>query len=93
MIFNNEEVRTQYVNLTNEEFYQRLSSGESASSGVPSPVVFKEKIDEGLKEADEVIFITLSSKMSAVFQMATLAKNEYFDDKVTIVDSFCGLFE
>ncbi|MHA1245379.1 MAG: DegV family protein [Candidatus Heimdallarchaeota archaeon] len=93
IIFNNEEVRTQYINLTNEEFYQRLSSGESASSGVPSPIIFKEKIDEGLKEADEVIFITLSSKMSAVFQMATLAKNEYFDDKVTIVDSFCGTIQ
>ncbi len=93
IIFNNEEVRTQYVNLTNEEFYQRLSSGESASSGVPSPAIFKEKFDEGLKEADEVIFIALSSKMSAVFQMATLAKNEYFDDKVTIVDSFCGTIQ
>jgi len=31
--------------------------------------------------------------MSAVFQMATLAKNEYFDDKVTIVDSFCGTIQ
>jgi len=93
IIFNNEEVRMQYVNLSNEEFYDRLSSGESVSSGVPSPVVFKEKFDEGLKEADEVIFISLSSKMSAVFQMATLAKTEYFDDKVTIVDSFCGTIQ
>lgn len=93
IIFNNEELRTQYVNLTNEEFYKRLSSGESASTGVPGPAIFKEKIEEGLKEADEVIVITLSSKMSAVFQIATLTKNEYFDDKVTIVDSFCGTIQ
>lgn len=93
VIFNNTEVRQPYINLTNEEFYRRLVAGESASSGVPSADIFKQVFDKALKKGKEIIVITISSKLSAVHQTAELAKKQYFDDEVTIVDSNCGTIQ
>lgn len=93
VIFNEEEVRQPYVDLTNDEFYERLVAGENVKTGVPGPKVFKDKFDEAFKEAEEVIMITISSKLSAVYQTALLVKNQFFDDKLTVVDSNSGTIE
>ena len=41
VIFNETEVRQQFVDLQNDEFYRRLVAGENAKSGVPAPGVVK----------------------------------------------------
>ncbi|MEA2069723.1 MAG: DegV family protein [Asgard group archaeon] len=88
-----DEVRQQYINITNEEFYERLEAGEEISTGVPSPKVIKEIIEAGLEESEEVLIITLSSKLSGMFQTTSLVVRQFFDEKVTVVDSLCGTIE
>ncbi|NHJ05025.1 MAG: DegV family protein [Candidatus Heimdallarchaeota archaeon] len=93
VIFNETEIRQPYVDLTNEEFYQRLESGENASTGVPAPGVVKEHLIKFLEKYDELIFITLSSKLSAMFQTAQLVVKQEFSDKVTAIDSRSGTIQ
>lgn len=82
-----DNVYSQY-DLTNDAFYSRMAAGELASTGVPSPNVFKNAFDEALEEFNEVIVFTVSSKLSGVFQTATIvAKQFYNDNQITIIDS------
>lgn len=76
-----------HYNISNDEFYQRLAKGEMPSTGVPAPNVFKKAFDSALNSTDEVIVLTLSKKLSAMFQTATLVVNELFDERITIIDS------
>ena len=76
-----------HYDISNDEFYQRLKKGEMSSTGVPAPKVFKTAFDNALKNADELIVFTLSKKLSAMFQTGTLVVNNFFDERVTIVDS------
>ncbi|MBN1329682.1 MAG: DegV family protein [Candidatus Heimdallarchaeota archaeon] len=93
VIFNDEEVRQQYINLTTDEFYSRLIAGERVTSGVPSPKVFKDVIDKQLEKYDEIIFLTLSSKLSAVYQTANLVIKQFNYDNVFVVDTLSGTIE
>ncbi|NHJ33609.1 MAG: DegV family protein [Asgard group archaeon] len=93
VIFNDEEVRQPIFDLTNEEFYRRLVAGEDVKSGVSSPKVFKETIDKHLEKYDEIILITLSSKLSAVNQTANLVVKQFSYENVTVIDSLCGTIE
>ncbi|NHJ31574.1 MAG: DegV family protein [Asgard group archaeon] len=76
-----------HYDISNEEFYQRQKNGEMSSTGVPSPKVFKTAFDNALKTSDEIIVFTLSKKLSAMYQTATLVVNNFFDERVTIIDS------
>ena len=93
VIFNNEEVRQPIFDLTNEEFYRRLEAGEEITSGVSSPKIFKEHIDKHLEKYDEIILITLSSKLSAVNQTANLVVKQFAYENVTVIDSLSGTIE
>ncbi len=93
VIFNDEEVRQQYINLTTEEFYKRLVAGERVTSGVPSPKVFKEIIDKYLEKYDEILLLTLSSKLSAVNHTANLVVKQFNYNNVFVVDTLSGTIE
>jgi DegV family protein with EDD domain len=93
VIFNDEEVRQPIFDLTNEEFYRRLVAGEDIKSGVSAPKVFKETIDKCLEKYDEIIVITLSSKLSAVNHTAQLVVKQFAYENVTVIDSLSGTIE
>ncbi|MFW9922368.1 MAG: DegV family protein [Candidatus Thorarchaeota archaeon] len=93
VIFDNTEVRQPYFDLTNEEFYRRLIAGERVTSGVPSPGIVKQYLEKSLKNYDELLIITLSSKLSAVHQTVKLVVDSDYKDKVTLVDSLSGTIE
>lgn len=79
-------VYSQY-DITNDDFYSRMAAGELSSTGVPAPNVFKNAYDEALQESNEVIVFTLSSKLSGLFQTATMVAKQFYDDQITIIDS------
>ena len=93
VIFNETEVRQQFVDLKNDEFYRRLVAGENAKSGVPAPGIIKQYLLKFLEKYDELIFITISSKLSAFYQNAKKVVDEFFTDKITIIDSKCGTIQ
>lgn len=75
------------VNLSHQEFYERLIENEElpTTSQIP-PFDFETAIEKALSEEKEVIIITLSSKFSGTYQNACVAASEY-GQTVFVVDS------
>jgi len=82
-----DEIRNQNVDITNEEYYQRLIDGEFPTTGAPAPKAFKEVIDKALEQYEEILFFSIGKKLSATLSVATMVKKQFYDDKVTIIDT------
>ena len=82
-----DEIKKQNVDITNAEFYQRLIDGEMPSTAAPAPKDFKTAIDEALEEYEEVLVFSIGNKLSATYQTATMVKQQFYDDRVTIIDT------
>ncbi len=75
------------VNLTHKEFYERLIESDELpiTSQIP-PAVFEEAYKAAAGQGDEIIVITISSKLSGTYQSANIGAGDY-QGKVYIVDS------
>lgn len=74
------------INLTQEEFYQKLLSDADISTSQPSIGGITELWEELLKKYDEVVHIPMSSALSMSCETATnFAKN--YDGKIFVVDN------
>jgi DegV family protein with EDD domain len=66
-----EETYRDGVDLTAERFYEKLQSSKVfPSTSVPSPAAFAEAYDKLAEGTDEILAITLSSKLSAIHEVA-----------------------
>lgn len=74
------------VNLTQEEFYQKLTEDADISTSQPSPESVMDLWEKLLKEYDEVVYIPMSSGLSGSCQSAMIFAQDY-DDKVQVVDN------
>lgn len=75
------------VNLSHQEFYERLiENGELPTTSQIPPYDFETAIRKNLSEGNDVIVITMSSKLSGTYQSACIAASES-DGKVYVVDS------
>lgn len=75
------------VNLTHEEFFDRLVSSKNLpTTSQATPPTFMEAFRECVENGDEVVAVILSSKLSGTYQSAWLAAKE-FEGKVHVVDS------
>jgi DegV family protein with EDD domain len=64
------------VTITTDEFYRRLTEGSVwPTSTQPTPAAFGQVYTNLAKETDEILVITLSSKLSGTYQSALGAKN------------------
>ena len=64
------------VTITTDEFYRRLINGTVwPTTTQPTPKAFADVYDKLAAETDEVLVITVSSKLSGTYQSATGAKN------------------
>lgn len=84
--FINGEQYFEGINLTQEEFYQRLKEDADISTSQPSVGEIQDKWDELLKEYDEIVFIPMSSGLSGTCQTATVLADDY-DSKVHVVNN------
>lgn len=76
------------VNLTKEEFFERLvEGGEFPMTSQPSPADFEKIFEEAKEAGDSVIAILLSSELSGTFQSANIAKNMVEYEDIHIIDS------
>ena len=88
IIFGDEEVRKQYVDITNEEFYRRLvHDKETPTTSVPSPKDYMDAYKEALSKFDEIIVFCTSKKLSNMYNLAVMVAKEYFDEKVVVIDT------
>ena len=75
------------VDLNANEFYEKLvECNEIPKTSQITPSRFIEKIDEMLLNDDQILIITLSSKLSGTYSSAVIASLEYLG-KVFVVDS------
>ena len=75
------------INLTGEQFYERLIETDCTpkTSQVP-PSDFEEAFEQLVGDGHTVVCITVSSELSGTYQSAMIAA-EAFGDKVCVVDS------
>lgn len=75
------------INLSHREFYEKLIESDElpVTSQIP-PAVFEEAYAAALEQGDEVVVITISSKLSGTYQSANIGAEDY-RESVYIVDS------
>ena len=82
-----EEEYSDGVTMSRKEFYEHLQvCKELPATSQPSPELFAEAYEAALNAGDEVVVITISSKLSGTFQSANIAAMD-FDNGVYVVDS------
>lgn len=72
--------------LTQEQFYQRLQEDVDISTSQPSPEDVMQMWDAALQEAEEVVYIPMSSGLSGSCQTAIMLSDDY-DGKVQVVNN------
>jgi len=77
------------VTITTDEFYSRLVNGDIwPTSTQPTPAAFAEVYNETLNETDEILVITVSSRLSGTYQSAIGAKNMIEKSgRIEVIDS------
>lgn len=87
IIFNNEEYLDRFT-IQPKEFYSKLESSKNLpTTSQPAPSSFLAEIEKAKENGDEVIILTLSSKLSGTYQSATIAKQMSEYEPVHIIDS------
>ncbi|MBO4905182.1 MAG: DegV family protein [Lachnospiraceae bacterium] len=74
------------INLTQEEFYERLLGGSKVMTSQPNPASVKKCWDEALQTHDEVVYIPMSSGLSGSAQTALFLCEDY-DGRVNVVNN------
>lgn len=71
-----------------DEFFKRLSeSKDFPITSQPSTGDFLKEYEEALNKYDEIIVLTLSSKLSGTYNSAMLARTMSEESRITVVDS------
>ena len=79
----------QNVDITTEELYHQLiEEKKTIGTAAPSPGEFYTVFERGLQEAETIIYVSLTKKLSAVYSTAKLVADKYFPKgKVFVVDT------
>lgn len=74
--------------ITGEEFYEKLSqTKDKITTSLPSPQDFYDLFEPYVKAHDQIICITISSKISGTYQSACVARDMFENADITVVDS------
>lgn len=74
------------INLTVDEFWQKLQAGETVHTSQPSPVDVLKVWDDTLKDNDSLVYIPMSSGLSGSCQSAMMLSSDY-DGRVQVVNN------
>lgn len=76
------------IDLTQEQFYEKLQDGENICTSQPALTQVTELWDKVLEDYDEIIHIPMSSGLSGSCESAyMLSQEEPYDGKVFVVDN------
>ena len=82
----NEKTYFEDIDLSQEQFYEMLTSGAEIGTSQPTPEAVMKLWDELLKEYDEIVHIPMSSGLSGSCQSAMVFARDY-DGKVQVVNN------
>ena len=75
------------INLTQEQFYQKLGDNANVSTSQPTPDSLMKIWDELLQDHDSIVYIPMSSGLSGSCQSAYMFAQEEYEGKVFVVDN------
>ena len=81
-----EQMYYENINLTQEQFYEKLTAGGDIKTSMPLVGDVTDKWDEFLKENDEIVYIPMSSGLSSSCETAYMLSQDY-DGKVQVVNN------
>ena len=77
--------------MTLDEFFDEIRRTDSfPTTSAPAPYEFVQAFQAAVSEGDSVICFTMSSASSATYQSACLAKSEFPDAKIDVIDTKCA---
>ena len=82
----NEEMFYEDIDLTQEQFYEKLAEGGDIKTSMPLVGDVTDKWDELLKEYDDIVHIPMSSGLSGSCETAYMLSQDY-DGKVQVVNN------
>ncbi len=82
----NEEMFYEDIDLSQEQFYEKLQAGGDIKTSMPLVGDVTDKWDELLKEYDEIVYIPMSSGLSSSCETAYMLAQDY-DGKVQVVNN------
>ena len=82
----NEQMYYENIDLTQEQFYEKLAAGGDINTSMPLVGDVTDKWDELLKENDEIVYIPMSSGLSSSCETAYMLSQDY-DGKVQVVNN------
>ena len=80
------ELYLEDITMTQEEFYQKLAENAEISTSQPAPGDLMDMWNEILKEYEEIVYIPMSSGLSAACENAIMLAKEY-GEKVQVVNN------
>lgn len=83
----NDEDYFEDINLTQEQFYQKLAEDANVSTSQPSPDSLMTMWDKVLEDNEQIIYIPMSSGLSSSCQSAIMIAQEEYEGKVFVVDN------
>ena len=83
----NDELFYEDINLSQEQFYEKLQSNANIMTSAPNPGEFMDLWDEILKDYDQIIHIPMSSGLSGTCGIASAIAKENYEGKVFVVDN------
>ena len=75
------------INLTQEQFYEKLAEDAEVSTSQPTPDSLMTLWDKVLKDYEQIIYIPMSSGLSGSCQSAYMIAREEYEGKVFVIDN------
>ncbi len=90
IVWEGEELRDG-VDIQPDAFFRRLASAKDMpTTSQATPIMFKEIYQELLDKGNELLVVTISSKLSGMYSSAVQAKEMFEKAKIEVVDSLTG---
>ena len=84
--FIDDEVFFEGINLSHEQFYDKLKNEHDIKTSQPSPEDVMKTWDDALRDNDSVVYIPMSSGLSSSWQTAHMLAEDY-DGRVEVVNN------
>lgn len=78
------------IDLTEEDFWQRLLAGEDVKTSQPAPEAFLQAFEEAKAAGEDALCVCISGALSGTIQSARLAAEMADYDRIHIVDALTG---
>ena len=76
------------IDITKKDFYELLKTSKTLpTTSQANPNTFEEYYRPVIEAGDDIVVITLASKLSATYQSANIAASEFDEGRIFVVDS------